>query len=135
MTPARHFKMLWQAVLVWFGFWLAGLPHYYQQYSMLVLAIGCSILSVLISLGAVYILARAKPSTMRSRAFWISLYYTAPFALLDTLYCGIYLGHGESYLWKYWYLTLFYFTPWITFPLTAWVLARRSVAACTRPLA
>ncbi len=61
-----------------------------------------------------------------SRAIWISFYYTVPFALLDTLYCGLYLGGGASYLYKFWYLTVFYFTPWLTFPPTALLLRRRA---------
>jgi hypothetical protein len=34
----------------------------------------------------------------------------------------VYLGHGANYIFKYWYLSIFYLTPWITFPPTAWLL-------------
>ena len=56
------------------------------------------------------------------------MYYTLPFALLDTLYCGIYLGHGAHYLTQYWYLSVFYVTPWLTFMPTEYLLrnAQRS---------
>ncbi|MEZ5728490.1 MAG: hypothetical protein R3E48_11080 [Burkholderiaceae bacterium] len=50
------------------------------------------------------------------------MYYTLPFAILDTLYCGLYLGHGYSYLWKFWYLTVFYVSPWLTLLPTAALL-------------
>ena len=40
MKASRHLKLLSQGVAVWAAFWLAGLPSYYQQYSLLALAIG-----------------------------------------------------------------------------------------------
>ena len=45
-------------------------------------------------------------------AMWMSFYFTVPFALLDWIYCGVYLGHGAAFLRLYWYLTAFYFIPW-----------------------
>jgi ABC-type glycerol-3-phosphate transport system permease component len=122
MKPVHHVKLLLQGVFVWAAFWVAGLPSYYQQYSSLAMGVGCTILSVAISLAALYVLSRARAETRMSRALWISFYYTVPFAVLDTLYCGVYLQHGASYLHKYWYLTVFYLTPWLTFPPTAWLL-------------
>lgn len=59
------------------------------------------------------------------RAFWLSLCYTLPFAALDALYCGWYLGHGHDFLAKYWYLTVFYVTPWLTFRPTSVLLSRK----------
>jgi hypothetical protein len=126
MTPRKHLTLLIQAVIVWAAFWVAGLPHYYQQYGAVAIGIGCILLSVGFSLLAVWVLARARPETRSSRAFWISFYFTLPFAVLDTLYCGVYLGHGWEYLSKFWYLTIFYFTPWLTFPPTARLLGRQS---------
>lgn len=124
MKRAHHIKLLIQATLVWAGFWVAGLPHYYQQYSALALGVGCTVLSVLISFGALWVLLITKPQYRMSRALWVSFYFSLPFAVLDTLYCGVYLGHGSAYLVKYWYLTVFYFTPWITFAPMAWLLQR-----------
>jgi hypothetical protein len=122
MSPRRHLKLLLQGIGVWVGFWVAGLPDYYQQYSTVLLAIGSILLSVAISLGALWILRRGRPQFRRARACWIAFYFTVPFAVLDTLYCGWYLGHGAGYLASYWYLTVFYLTPWLTFPPTAWLL-------------
>lgn len=122
MTIARHFILLGQGVAVWLLFWLAGLPDYYQQYSQVTMAVFCTLLSVAISLAALFILRRGRPETRLRRAAWISFYFTVPLALLDWLYCGIYLGHGVFFLVRYWYLTLFYFTPWLTFVPTALLL-------------
>ena len=122
MDPRRHLKLLLQAITVWAAFWIVGLPDYYQQYSTVALAVGSILLSVGISLAAVAVLRRGRAELRRARAIWISFYFTVPFFALDALYCGWYLGHGASYLASYWYLTVFYLTPWLTFPPTEWLL-------------
>ncbi|MES2952158.1 MAG: hypothetical protein V4858_26835 [Pseudomonadota bacterium] len=124
MKLTQHLGLLAQATAVWAAFWLLGLPAYYQQYSAEGLAMASVLLSVLISLAALFVLARTRPEVRMSRAFWLSFYYTVPFAILDTLYCGIYLGHGGVYLLQYWYLTVFYFSPWLTFMPTAMLLRK-----------
>ena len=124
MTPQKHLNLLVQSVVIWALFWVAGLPSYYQQYSAPALGVGCTILSVLISLAAIRILQRSRPENRRARAFWCSVYYTVTFAVLDSLYCGVYLGHGAGYLTQYWYLSVFYVTPWLTFLPTESLLRR-----------
>lgn len=127
MPPRRHLSLLAQAVAIWIGFWLAGLPHYYQQYSTVALALASIVLSVAISLAAIALLRRGSDATRPRRAFWYAFYYTVPFAALDTLYCGWWLGRGAAYLHEYWYLTVFYLTPWLTFPPTARLLHGRAL--------
>lgn len=125
MTLHKHLRLLVQSVLIWLGFWIIGLPDYYQQYPTWMLGVACTVLSVFISLAAIAILLRSRPENRAARAFWCSVYYTATFALLDTLYCGVYLGHGAAYLVSYWYLTVFYLTPWLTFIPTERLLRAR----------
>jgi hypothetical protein len=36
--------------------------------------------------------------------------------------------HGAAFLGRYWYLTIFYFTPWLTFVPTALLLRREQAA-------
>jgi hypothetical protein len=122
VTARKHFALLLQAVCVWAAFWIAGLPSYYQQYSVVALAVGCVLLSVATSLAAIFVLRRGRPETRLARACWLSFYFTVPFAALDALYCGQYLGHGTGFLYKYWYLCVFYVTPWLTFIPTALLL-------------
>ncbi|WP_334188153.1 hypothetical protein [Noviherbaspirillum sp.] len=124
MHIRKHLGLLLQGVSVWGAFWLAGLPAYYQQYSNVALAIACILLSVAISLAAIVMLRSCREDKRMSRAFWLSFYYTVPFAALDALYCGWYLGHGARFLTMYWYLTIFYITPWLTFMPTAALLSR-----------
>lgn len=126
MTPRRHLGLLFQGTGAWLVFWVAGLPDYYRQYSTVVMAVASILLSVAISLAAIAILRRSSPAHRLSRAFWLSVYYTVPFILLDTAYCGWYLGLGAQYLVSYWYLTIFYVTPWLTFMPTALLLKERA---------
>lgn len=122
MSPKRHLTTLLQATVVWFAFWVLGLPDYYQQYSQVGIAIGSIVLSVLISLSAVWFLRYGRDENRVQRAVWISFYYSVPLAIYDYLYCGVYLGHGAGYIAKYWYLSVFYVTVWLTFPPTAFLL-------------
>jgi hypothetical protein len=120
----KHLTLLTLGLSAWVLFWLAGLPAYYQQYAATSTAIGCVLLSVAISLGALAVLSRGRPETRLPRAIWISFYFTVPLAILDWLYCGVHLGHGLAYLGRYWYVTVFYLTPWLTFVPTALLLNR-----------
>lgn len=124
MRLQNHFKLLAQAMLAWLGFWLLGLPDYYQQYSANAVGIGVVILSVATSLLCLMVLLRVSSRRRFVIAFWLSFYFTVPFAVLDMWYCGIYLGHGSSYLWDYWYLTVFYVSPWLTLLPTAALLQK-----------
>src|SRR5687767_8509595 len=108
MRAGAHLKLLAMGLAVWLGFWLAGLPDYYQQYSFPALAVGCALLvppTVLLGRRA---LLRGRPEHRLARSVWLSFYFTVPFLLLDVAYCGVYLGHGAAFLGRYWYLTVFY---------------------------
>lgn len=115
MPLAKHRRLLLQSIALWAGFWLLGLPDYYRQYAAPTLGVACTVLSVAICLAALRILLRSRPENRAARALWCSVYYTATFAVLDACYCGVYLGQGAWYLVDYWYLTVFYITPWLTF--------------------
>lgn len=120
----RHIRLLIQAILVWFAFWLAGMPDYYQQYATVTMAVACVLLSVAISLAAILVLRGGDAVSRQRRARWLAFYYSVPFALLDWIYCGWFLGHGHGFIVSYWYLSVFYVTPWLTFPPTAALLSR-----------
>jgi hypothetical protein len=110
-------------------FWLIGMPDYYQQYSTVTMAIVCVLLTLITSLAAIIVLRLGRPETRMRLAFWCSFYFTLPFALLDALYCGAYLKHGHEFVFKYWYLSVFYITPWLTFMPTAALLRNRSTVS------
>ena len=122
MGFTKHFALLLQSSSLWLLFWLIGLPDYYQQYSPVVMGVLCTLLSVALSLFAVFMLIRSREEIRMSRACWLSFYYTIPFALYDALYCGWYLGLGLEFLSSHWYLTVFYFSLWLTFIPTAYLI-------------
>jgi hypothetical protein len=124
IAPRKHLAMFVQATLVWVGFWLAGLPDYYRQYSDRTLGVLCTLLSVVFCLYALVLLLPRRPRSRMPIALWMSFYYCVPFVIYDGLYCGVYLGHGAEYLWIYWYLSVFYVSVWLTFVPVAWLLNR-----------
>lgn len=132
MRWAAHVRLLVMSTLAWIGFWVVGLPDYYQQYPAEGMGIACVLLSVLISLLCLAMLLPLRAERRMRHALWLSVYFTVPFAVYDTLYCGVYLGHGWSYLWSYWYLTAFYVSPWLTLVPTAMLLRRAERAEAHR---
>ncbi len=133
MDARRHFTLLGQAMLVWLLFWLAGLPHYFQQYSVVTMGVLCTLLATAFGIYAAWFLARRRRGRRMRAACWFAFYYSLPFFVLDALYCGLYLGLGWDFLRSHWYLTVFYFSIWIQFPLTAWALDRvEAVPAAAR---
>ena len=75
MTIRGHIGVLLIATVVWAGFWIAGLPSYYQQYSNLLMIWFVSL--VLIPISAMFFLrSEAHPSRegdLRSRFGWLSI--------------------------------------------------------------
>ena len=52
---------------------------------------------------------------------------TFPLFIYDYLLLEVYKGLGIEFVFPYWYLTFFYFSFWIQFPLVAkWLEARES---------
>ncbi|MBW1741815.1 MAG: hypothetical protein JRJ47_00095 [Deltaproteobacteria bacterium] len=124
MKIQHHIRIFLIATVVWAGFWVAGLPDYYQQYSLCFTAI--FLILVLVPIWAViyYVLKRVKPRRRLALALWLSFYFTVPLAVYDFLYCGLYLGEGMKFLVTYWYLTIYYIIPWVLLPLVAMRLNR-----------
>ncbi len=131
MNTKKHSALLLQSSALWLLFWVVGLPDYYQQYSPVLIGVLCTLLSVAFSLFAIFILMRCRAEIRMSRGCWLSFYYTIPFAIYDSLYCGWYLGLGAGFLVSHWYLTIFYISLWLTFIPVAWMLNRFSQTKVT----
>ena len=128
MSPAGHLRLLTMGTLTWVAFWAAGLPSYYQQYSVAsMLAFELALLVAIIAL-LPRLFRPLSPDRRLRAAVWMSLYFTVPLAFYDWLYCGVHLGHGWAFLWRYWYLTVYYVVPWIVLPAVAARINRRSPA-------
>ena len=122
MRARSHTRLLVLATLVWFGFWLAGLPNYYRQYSTAVMIAFCVALVPAVAWLGVMVIGRRRAETRRAFAVWLAFYFTVPLVIYDYLYCGWYLGYGWRFPAEYWYLTVYYVIPWLVFvPIGAWL--------------
>jgi hypothetical protein len=123
--PKRgHIRIFLIATVVWAGFWVAGLPSYYQQYSTVLMVCFDSLVLIPIAVISYFVLKRLRLERRLTVALWLAFYFTVPLALYDWLYCGLYLGHGIQFISRYWYLSVYYAIPWILLPLVALLLNR-----------
>lgn len=122
----KHLRRLSYVSLAWILFWIAGLPNYYQQYSTKFMVIFDILIFPPIWF-IVYLSAKhARHNRGLSVGLWLSFYITVPLFIYDLIYCGFYLGYGTSFLWKYWYVTVYYIVPWMAFPVTGWWIDKRN---------
>jgi len=127
MPVVKHLRLLIIVTLAWSIFWLAGLPDYYRQYShRFMLLFDAAILPPLWLV--VYLTAKnARKGRGLAISLWLSFYITVPLFIYHLIYCGMHLGYGISFLWEYWYLTVYYILPWLIFPVTGlWVTGRQA---------
>ena len=67
-----------------------------------------------------YLILRNTPKQYRmTLSLWLAFYISVPLFIFDYFYCGLYLGHGWSFLITYWYLTIYYLIPWLLCPALA----------------
>ena len=118
MRLSRHLKLLFVVTVAWFLFWVAGLPDYYQQYSTTAMIVFDVV--VLPPLWCVLYFSLRKSRRGVANSLWLAFYVTIPLFIYDLIYCGYYLGHGISFIWEYWYLTVYYVLPWLILPPTGW---------------
>ncbi len=122
MSSRAHFVVSITAAAVWAGFLLAGWPSYYQQYPQSFMIWFDSLVLLPIGVIVVIVLERVQPARRVEIALWLSFHFTVPLAIYDWLYCGVYLGHGISFLVTFWYLSVYYLVPWLLLPGTALAL-------------
>jgi hypothetical protein len=120
MRFSRHLKLLFVVTVAWLLFWVAGLPDYYKQYSTTFMIV----FDVVVLPPLWFVLYSSIRKSRRGRGFanslWLAFYVTIPLFIYDLIYCGYYLGYGISFIWEYWYLTVYYVLPWLILPPTGW---------------
>ena len=124
MRLRKHIQLLTLVSIAWLLFWIAGLPEYYQQYS-----VSFMIIFDLAILPPIWFIIhrsakQSKPGRGLKICLWWAFYISVPLFIYDLIYCGFYLGHGANGLTKYWYLTVYYILPWILFPPTGWLVEK-----------
>jgi len=132
MRLRSHLRLLTIVTIAWVLFWVVGLPDYYRQYSTRFMIIFDLAILPPIWFVVYRSVRNARPGRGLTVSMWWSFYIAVPLLIYDTLYAGIYLGHGASFLWKYWYITVYYILPWLLFPLTGWLVDRRRVGPSRR---
>jgi hypothetical protein len=120
-----HIRIFFIAILVWFLFYVLGLPEYYLQYSTGTMIWFDVLLLVPFSIILWIVFKPIKQHRRIKISLWYSFYFTIPLAVYDYLYCGIYLDYGLSFLYVFWFLSVYYLIPWILFPVVAMVLNKR----------
>jgi len=126
MSRRGHVRLFLIATAAWIGFWILGLPAYYQQYPTVFMVWFDILLLPPIALIAWFMLRRRKNRGCLRFSLWPAFYFTVLLAIYDWLYCGVYLGHGLAFLARFWYLTVYYLIPWILFPGLALILDHRA---------
>lgn len=117
--PKTHLVLLVMSFVTWFGFVLVGWPDYYQQYSFNV-QVGVVVAVTLLYVWLAPVILRCMDTKdFVSNSWWLALYLTVPLATYDYIYLAIMQGDDFTYLYRYWYLTFFYFSFWIQFPISA----------------
>lgn len=122
MKLQKHIRLLVLVTLGWLFFWIAGLPDYYLQYSVKTMLIFDLAILPPIWFLVYRSVKHSKPGRRLIISLWWSFYISFPLFVYDLIYCGFYLGHGIGFLTKYWYITVYYFVPWLLFPPTGWLL-------------
>lgn len=125
MRLRNHLKLLIIVTLAWFLFWIAGLPDYYQQYSVKTMILFDLAILPPIWIVIYFSVRKTRPGRALYASLWWAFYISFPLFIYDILYIGIYLGDGIKFLWNYWYLTVYYILPWILFPPTGWLIEKR----------
>jgi hypothetical protein len=72
----------------------------------------CTTLILALAMTLWRVIARRKPEQRLGTALALAFYFTVPFAVLDTLDGGVWLGLGHQSLTQYWYLTVFSVMAW-----------------------
>ena len=119
MKARGHIKLFSVVTAAWVLFWLIGWPEYYRQYSFRFMLVFDTVVFLLLCIVVYWILKNTPRKYKTSLSFWLAFYITIPLFLYDYLYCGVYLGYGFSFIFEFWYLSVYYVIPWIICPVAA----------------
>ncbi len=114
----NHLVLLLMSFVTWGFFVIVGLPDYGQSWSYdwtVIVVIAITILYV--PLGKFLIRKMFPDPEYFKNSLWLAFYLTVPLFTYDAIFLGIIAGEGLSFIPKYWYLTFFYFSFWLQFPL------------------
>lgn len=129
MTARKHAELLVYSFVTWFTFFLVGLPEYYQQwYGWAKVAVVVLVTVVYFPVTRYTLVAYWNDGKHTVNSCWLAFYLTFPLFVYDYLLLAVYQGIGIGFVVPYWYLTFFYFSFWIQFPMIGWWMTRRELA-------
>lgn len=105
--------------VTWALFVIIGLPDYYQSWSNNAKVIVCFIVTVAYVPLCSFLIRKMFPDKEYFKnSLWLALYLTVPLFIFDVIYIMGFLGEKDLlFVAKYWYLTFFYFSFWLQFPI------------------
>ena len=125
MDTQKHLQLLAYSFMTWLSFYLIGLPHYYQQWYFWAKIVVCVLVTLVYFPVTQYTLKTYwTDGNHLSNSCWLALYLTLPLFVYDYLLLAVYQGLGIGFVFPYWYLSFFYFSFWIQFPLVGWWMQR-----------
>jgi len=126
MSAKRHSQLLLYSFVTWLSFYLIGLPEYYQQWPF------WAKLAILVLVTAIYFPVTSytlkkywRDGRHLRNSLWLALYLTLPLFVYDYVLLAIGWRLGIGFVVPFWYLTFFYFSFWIQFPLIGWWMERK----------
>ena len=122
-----HINLLIMSFITWLTFLLIGLPDYYQSWSFNARVIVCVLVTVLYFPLTVFILNKFGDREYIKNSLWLAFYLTLPLFIYDYAYIVLIKGDDISFVFRYWYLSFFYFSFWIQFPLIGWLIKQKEL--------
>ena len=114
----NHLALLLMSFITWGFFVIIGFPDYGQSWSYdFTVAVVIAITVLYVPLGKFITKKMFSNQEYFKNSLWLAFYLTVPLFTYDTIFIGVIGGEGMKFLPKYWYLTFFYFSFWIQFPL------------------
>jgi len=128
MSLILHARLLGYSFVTWLTFYLIGLPDYYQSWPFWGKVLLCVLVTAMYFPVTAYSLRTFwGDGAHMKNALWLALYLTLPLFVYDYLLLALYQQLGIMFVVPYWYLTLFYFSFWLQFPLVAYWIQRQTI--------
>jgi hypothetical protein len=126
-----HLYLLLMSFFTWLAFLLIGLPDYYQSWPFGAKVGICLLVTALYYPLGAFILGKFSNPQHLLNACFLALYLTLPLFIYDYIYLVLIGADDLTFVFRYWYLSLFYVSFWIQFPLIGWTMNRAADKAFT----
>lgn len=123
----NHLQLLLMSFITWGFFVIVGLPDYGQSWSFNFTVFAVIVITVIyVPIGKLIIIKMFPGQEYFINSIWLAIYLTIPLFIYDTLFIGVIGGEGMAFIPKYWYLTFFYFSFWIQFPIIGLLMEKNT---------